>query len=91
MAGLGVDGVARRVGASLLRIGASAEHGRLRLSVWNNGPAVDLAQVKEGVGIATTRDRLQRLYGDDGRLDLGNSDGGVLVTLDIPVHDHPVL
>ena len=39
-------GVARRVGASLLRIGASAEDGRLRLSVWNNGPAIDLAQIR---------------------------------------------
>jgi len=84
-------GVARRVGASLLRIGASAEDGRLRLSVWNNGPAIDLTQITEGVGIATTRDRLQRLYGDAGRLELGNSDGGVLALIELPVHDHPVL
>ena len=47
--------------------------------------------MEEGVGIATTRDRLQRLYGDAGRLVLSNSDGGVLVTLEVPVHDRPVL
>ena len=84
-------GVSRRVGASRVRISAAVEGRLLRLSVWNDGPALDLERMVEGVGISSTRDRLKRLYGDDGRLVLGNSDDGVLVTLEIPVHDRPVL
>ncbi len=84
-------GVARRVGASSIRIGAVSEGGGLRLTVWNDGPVIDFATLKEGVGIATTRDRLQRLYGEAGKLTLSNSDGGVLVTIEVPVHDRPVL
>ena len=59
--------------------------------MWNDGPPIDFAQLEEGVGIATTRDRLQRLYGDAGRLELANRDGGVAVTVEVPVHDRPVL
>ena len=84
-------GVSRRVGASSIRIGAGSEGSSLRLTVWNDGPAIDFATMKEGVGIATTRDRLQRLYGDAGKLTLSNSDAGVLVTIEVPVHDRPVL
>jgi hypothetical protein len=84
-------GVARRVGGSRIRIGAAEDAGRLRLSVWNDGPAIDFERMEEGVGIATTRDRLKRLYGEAGRLELQNSDGGVLVTLEVPVHERPVL
>lgn len=84
-------GVARRVGPSAIRIGAEAADGRLHLTVWNDGPAIDLERMKEGVGLATTRDRLQRLYNGAGRLSLSNANDGVLVTLELPVHDQPVL
>ncbi len=84
-------GVARRTGASTIRIGASRDDARICLTVWNDGPAADLSQAVNGVGMATTRDRLRRLYGDAGRLELENHDGGVLVTVEIPAHDRPVL
>lgn len=84
-------GVAQRTGPSALRIRAATVGDRLRLMVWNDGPAIHFADLEEGVGIATTRDRLQRLYGDAARLELANRDGGVEVTVEIPVHDRPVL
>ncbi len=84
-------GIARRVGPSTLRIAAMTTGDRLRLTVWNDGPPVDFGAMEEGVGLATTRDRLQRLYGEEGRLELVNRDHGVEVALEVPVHDRPVL
>lgn len=84
-------GVTRKPGAGRLRIAAAASNGSLRLSVWNDGPAIDFDAMRDGIGISTTRDRLHRLYGDAGRLTLENHDGGVMATLELPLHDAPVL
>lgn len=84
-------GVARRAAPSRIRIEGTAGGGNLTLTVWNDGSVGDLGHVVDGVGLATTRDRLRRLYGDRARLELENRDGGVLATVVLPIHDEPVL
>jgi LytS/YehU family sensor histidine kinase len=84
-------GVAVRTVPSRIRVVAEPAGDELVLSVWNDGPPIDAGRLQEGVGLATTRDRLQRLYGDAGGLTLRNHDGGVECVARLPLHDQPVL
>ncbi|HXE57805.1 MAG TPA: histidine kinase [Gemmatimonadales bacterium] len=72
-------GVARRAGAGTVAIEAALQDGALRLTVTDDGPGVtarDGAGAGEGIGLDTTRRRLQELYGDDQRLTLEPAPGG---------------
>lgn len=84
-------GVAVSPGPSRVRISGRAEGGELVLSVWNDGPPLDPDRIREGVGLATTRDRLRRLYGDRAGLELRDGDAGVEAVVRLPIHDDPVL
>jgi hypothetical protein len=57
------------------------------LEVWNDGSVLvpPGSPPREGVGLATTRARLEKLYRERGRLVIRNAErGGVSVTLSIP-------
>ena len=57
------------------------------IEVWNDGSALAAGGTppREGVGLATTRARLEKLYSERGRLAIRNADrGGVSVTLSLP-------
>lgn len=56
----------------------------LQLEIEDDGPGFSESG-REGVGLTNTRQRLQRLYGDQHRFTIGNASGrGVLAVLDIP-------
>ena len=77
-------GVAKRTGATLLRIEARREGGDLVIGVIDDGPGTPAA-VTEGVGLGNTRERLATLYGDRARLELSpTSQGGTRVTVRLP-------
>jgi two-component system LytT family sensor kinase len=79
-------GISTRSGKGTIRIAAKRQNGQLQILIYDNGPGLP-AQITEGIGIAATRDRLRRMYGMDGHLDLANQpEGGALVTLGIPFH-----
>ena len=68
------------------------EGDRLRLEVWNDAPEAALPEPRrrrKSLGLAATRARLSRLFGDDARLDLCRSGPGVLAVLEIPYFDEP--
>jgi sensor histidine kinase YesM len=72
-----------------IEIVAVPRNGMLRISVKDNGPGlthvVSPGNVKQGVGLANTRARLERLYGSNHRFELANeAAGGFSVTLEIP-------
>jgi chemotaxis protein histidine kinase CheA len=71
-----------------LDIDASAAGGRLRVAVSDTGVGLDgaaAAQSGSGVGLANIRDRLQALYGAEGRLALvENQPQGVVAAIEIP-------
>jgi len=79
-------GLSGRVDDALLEVECSRDAGRLTMRVLDNGPGVAVPRsVKEGVGLANTRERLERLYGPDHRLDLRNvPSGGFEVSIEIP-------
>jgi LytS/YehU family sensor histidine kinase len=76
-------GLARREGATLLRIEARREDDQLVLSVIDDGPGP--IQPGEGVGLGATRERLATLYGDRARLELTTTaEGGARVAVRLP-------
>jgi two-component system LytT family sensor kinase len=76
-----------------IEIRAKRENGKLRLQVQDNGPGLaeqPPAAFRPGVGIATTRARLEQLYGADQQFEMANCpDGGLVVTLTIPAREVP--
>jgi two-component system LytT family sensor kinase len=78
--------------AGRVEIVASARNGVLRIQVKDNGPGLPQRGYASGsaglgVGLANTKARLQRLYGSAHKFELANgSNGGVVVTLEIPRH-----
>lgn len=85
-------GVGRVPGPGEVRVTASRNCDSIVLSVWNSGDGLagdaNLKGQRNGVGISNTRERLARLYGAGGRLDLSSGRlGGSLVTVSFPFHD----
>ncbi|MGH9855228.1 MAG: ATP-binding protein, partial [Blastocatellia bacterium] len=82
-----------RAAPGLIEISARRNENRLELQVSDNGggiPADKREQIKEGVGLANTRARLEQLYGADYRFELNNRDeGGLVVSLTIPFRTAP--
>jgi len=87
-------GIAPRPAPGLIRVSAKRELGRLKIGVSDNGCGLaqngnGAGRVKEGLGLQNTRARLRQLYGSDFGFDLANSaEGGVVVTLDLPLNGH---
>lgn len=78
--------------SGVARISVSAERrdGMLELSVEDNGPGIssDADEAGHGVGLRTTRARLQQLYGNNHSLRFdGSSSGGTRVSICIPASD----
>jgi len=82
-------GIERRSGTGCVRIAAEAVDGRLRLTVWDDGPGVGAAR-HEGVGLSNTRRRLEQLYGSAGRLELASeAEAGTRASVELPLRRSP--
>lgn len=69
-----------------IRIRAWREADTLHLSIEDTGPGMHDASTSDGIGIANTRARLAKLYGDAHSFDLINgSQGGLRVVIVIPL------
>jgi two-component system, LytTR family, sensor kinase len=81
-------GIAPRASIGRLEINARRHHSSLVLTVQDNGPGLAPAvngNNGKGMGLAITRARLERLYGNRHKLELVNaSQGGLIVTLEMP-------
>mgnify|MGYP001412466877 CR=1 FL=1 len=85
-------GISKRRNPGRVRVSAERRAGRLIIEIENDGPeskgaVVDgeVAQRRDGIGLANTRARLARIYGTDHRIELrSRSDGGMIVQLDLP-------
>lgn len=82
-----VHGVAPQTKPGNVEITGRVEAGRLHLAVKDDGPgmAADGRRVKEGVGLANTRERLAKTYGSQGQFVLRSDPGrGVSVQISLP-------
>ena len=70
-------GTARRAGAGRVDVRAECAGGRLTLVVRDDGAGLPPGgPAREGVGLSSTRARLQQLYGDAASLTIAPADGG---------------
>ncbi|HZZ18502.1 MAG TPA: histidine kinase [Opitutaceae bacterium] len=81
-----LHGVAPKVGPGRVDITGGVKGTDLTLSVRDDGPGVpDGRRVLEGTGLTNTRERLTKLYGDRGRLEVkGHPSGGFSVEITLP-------
>jgi two-component system LytT family sensor kinase len=81
-------GIAPRAAAGIVEVRAVRSNGSLELSVRDDGPGLGAGGGREGgIGIANTRARLERLYGERSGLELSDAPGGgTLATISIPFH-----
>jgi signal transduction histidine kinase len=80
-------GIAGRVRAGCIVVSAKRDGGMLVLEVSDDGPGManGSAASKNGVGISSTRLRLEKLYGSAQRFELRNAErGGVVASLAFP-------
>ena len=84
-------GIARRAGTGTIGLEARRDGETLVIAVRDDGPGLARA-APEGVGLGSTRQRLEELYGGRGGLTLDSGAGaGLTVTVRIPWHEQPVL
>jgi two-component system, LytTR family, sensor kinase len=80
-------GISPRSEAGRIEVHVRGTDGRVEIEVWNDGARLsgDGGPPREGVGLATTRARLEKLYQERGGLAIRNAGrGGVSVTLSLP-------
>jgi len=81
-------GIAARDAEGVVSLSAVRHNGRLQINVYNDGPTLPAGwriEDCDGIGLANTRARIERLYGAAGRLEAHNrGEGGVEVSLMIP-------
>jgi two-component system, LytTR family, sensor kinase len=80
-------GIAARSSAGCIVVSARRDNGKLVLEVGDDGPGITSAASisNKGVGISSTRARLEKLYGSAQRFELRNGEkGGLVVTLAFP-------
>jgi LytS/YehU family sensor histidine kinase len=76
----GADPVTHRIA---IRIEASRINGHLSVKVRDHGPGIE--NLREGVGLSNTRNRLSKLYGNRHEFSLSNASGGGLeVAIELP-------
>ncbi|AHG88899.1 histidine kinase internal region [Gemmatirosa kalamazoonensis] len=79
-------GVAGRADAGTIEISAHVEGDTLLLGVRDDGPGYDAATAGAGVGLANVRARLETMFGDAARLEIGRAaSGGTLATIRLPL------
>ena len=74
-----------------IEVAASSNNGSLTLVVSDDGPGLlSGAAAHSGIGLANTRNRLARLYGDNASLTVEQATGrGVRVTITLPIRSVP--
>jgi two-component system, LytTR family, sensor kinase len=86
-------GIAMRSAAGRIAVKGRRKGHRLELEVWDDGPGLPEGTVlREGVGLANTKARLDQIYGSEHRFELRNAEvGGLEVHLAIPFEVQPRL
>ncbi len=85
-------GVGRLDGPGLVEVRSTRHDTELFLTILDNGPGLPSApMLREGIGLANTRARLEKHYGEFQSLHYSNRDhGGLIVEIRIPLRVHSV-
>ena len=85
-------GISRKEGPGHIDIGARREGEKLRMEVRDDGVGLTetaLVALQKGIGVSTTRARLQHLFGADYRFEFHRQTGGLAVVVAIPWRPAP--
>ena len=77
-------GIAPRTEGGRVVVRGRRSGDRLELEVWNDGAPL-APDRRDGIGLAATRERLERLYGPAAALTLEGAEGGVRARVTLPV------
>ena len=79
--------VAPKPGKSTVEIRAARRNGKVELQVRDDGPGLPAVTNGNGIGLANTRARLDKLYGSEHTFELSPANGhGLQVTVTLPFH-----
>lgn len=71
-------------------VSAKQENGRVHIQVRDHGPGIEETEVRRGIGLRNTAERVARLYGNDHQLVIHNAaDGGALIEIELPLRISP--
>jgi two-component system, LytTR family, sensor kinase len=80
-------GVSAKSGPGTIQISARRVDSKLQITISDNGPGIP-EQPKQGIGISSTRNRLQQMYGAQGAFQILNqNEGGTIVILEMPFRE----
>ena len=85
-------GVAKKSGPGHIDISARREGGKLRMEVRDDGVGLSedaLTALQKGIGVSTTRARLQHLFGADYRFEFHRQTAGLSVVVVVPWQTEP--
>ena len=68
-----------------VKISTRLNSGRLELEVWDDGPGFDEETIPRGRGLDNLRARLVALFGGEAQLSIGRRDGGMAVSVRVPL------
>jgi signal transduction histidine kinase len=80
-------GVAKKAGTGHIEISAKNQHGKLWIEIRDDGAGLSesgLAALQKGIGVSTTRARLQHQFGADFRFEFHRQEPGVAVVIAVP-------
>jgi two-component system, LytTR family, sensor kinase len=86
-------GAGKMSSGGVIQVSTAVRGRSLIIRVEDNGPGINSTSVKPrlGLGLATTRERLRTLYGDNQRLAIEKREhGGTVVEVEIPLQLLPV-
>lgn len=80
-------GVAKRMGAGLIRLSIQGARDRIAIQVSNSGECDErsIIDARAGIGLSNVRRRLALCYGDRGRIEVQVKDGMTTVGFSVPV------
>jgi signal transduction histidine kinase len=80
-------GIAKKAGPGHIEISAKHQHGKLCIEIRDDGAGLSdsgLAALQKGIGVSTTRARLQHQFGADFRFEFHRQEPGLAVVIAVP-------